>query len=191
MAGALWFAEQAEKFADTAARHLTEDPRDMRIAEVSAGIAQAYASLAAAESQRPRVVVAPARMEDAPQFRETREGVLVRIGTMMPDLWDLERLESEFSDMVGVSLTDALQSARIAWRMGDIAHRPPEQRPDWVRNLRDGGARFNLLANVSLEELFERQQVWHRQWAADFQEFKRRSNPDAVVNGDWPLQGGA
>jgi DNA polymerase-3 subunit epsilon len=85
---------------------------------------------------------------------------------------------------------DALQSARIAWRMGDIAHRPAEQRPDWVLDLRDRGARFNLLAGVSLEELFERQ-VWHRQWAADFQEFKRRSNPDAVINGDWPLQGGA
>jgi DNA polymerase III subunit epsilon len=86
---------------------------------------------------------------------------------------------------------DALQSARIAWRMGDIAHRPAEQRPDWVRNLRDGGARFNLLADVSLEELFERQKSWHRQWAADFQEFKRRSDPTVVINGDWPIQGGA
>lgn len=86
---------------------------------------------------------------------------------------------------------DAMQSARVAWLMGSIAHSPAEQRPAWVRNLRDGGARFDLLAGVTLEELFARQQVWHRQWATDFQEYRRRSNPDAVVNGDWPVQGGA
>lgn len=86
---------------------------------------------------------------------------------------------------------DALQSARVAWRMGDIAHRPADQRPDWVRDLRDGGARFNLLADASLEELFERQRTWHRRWAVDFEAYLRKSKPDAVVNGDWPIQGGA
>lgn len=86
---------------------------------------------------------------------------------------------------------DAMQAARIAWRMGDIAHRPAGERPNWVKRLRDGGSRFNLLAGVSLEELFERQQAWHRAWAVDFQAYLRRSNPDAVVNGDWPIQGGA
>jgi len=53
MADATWYGQQAEKFADTAARHLTEDPRDMRISEVAAGIAQAYATLALTASQRP------------------------------------------------------------------------------------------------------------------------------------------
>lgn len=48
MASAAWYAGKAEHYAETAARHLTEDPRDMRIAEVAAGIAQAYATLAAA-----------------------------------------------------------------------------------------------------------------------------------------------
>ena len=107
MAAALRFAEQAEKFADSAARHLTEDPRDMRIAEVSAGIAQAYAALAVAESQRPRAVVAATRVEDAPEFYETRECVLVRIGTMMPTLWDFERLQDEFVGKFGVPMADA------------------------------------------------------------------------------------
>lgn len=86
---------------------------------------------------------------------------------------------------------DAMQSARVAWLMGDIAHRPGDQRPVWVRDLRDGGARFDHLA-VPLEELFVRQQQWHKQWAVDFQAYLRKSkDPDAVVNGDWPIQGGA
>jgi hypothetical protein len=58
MADAAWYAREAEKFADTAARHMTEDPRDMRISEVAAGIAQAYATLALTASQRPDVVAA-------------------------------------------------------------------------------------------------------------------------------------
>jgi hypothetical protein len=107
MAAALRFAEQAEQFADNAARHLTEDPRDMRIAEVSAGIAQAYAALAAAESQRSRAVAAPVRVDAAPEFYETRECVLVRIGTMMPTLWDFERLQDEFVGKFGVPMADA------------------------------------------------------------------------------------
>lgn len=86
---------------------------------------------------------------------------------------------------------DAVQSARVAWLMGDFAHRPAEQRPNWVQNLRDGGARFNLLADVLLEELFERQRVWHRRWAVEFQEYLRKSQPEATVSGDWPIQGGA
>lgn len=120
---------------------------------------------------------------------------------MSPTPWHVARmaaLDFESSDknpatarIVTCAFYDALQSARTAWLMGDIAHRPAADRPDWVRRLRDGGARFNLLAGVSLEELFERQQAWHREWAENFQEFKRRTDPTAVINGDWPIQGGA
>lgn len=83
---------------------------------------------------------------------------------------------------------DALQSARVAWLMGDIAHRPAAERPAWVRGLRDGGARFNLLANVTLEELFERQQTWHAAWAENFEEYLRRSDPGAHVDRQWPMR---
>ncbi len=72
--------------------------------------------------------------------------------------------------------------------MGDIAHRPGEQRPPWVRNLRDGGARFNLLADVTLEELFERQQAWHAAWAADFEAYLRKSDASASIARSWPLR---
>lgn len=83
---------------------------------------------------------------------------------------------------------DALQSARVAWLMGDIAHRPPQERPAWVRNLRDGGARFNLLAGVTLEELFERQREWHAAWAADFEAYLRRSDGSASIDRSWPMR---
>lgn len=84
---------------------------------------------------------------------------------------------------------DAMQAARVAWRMGDIAHRPATERPQWVRRLRDGGARFNDLAGVSLEELFARQQQWHAAWAVDFEAYLRKSSdPDAVIDREWPLK---
>lgn len=82
---------------------------------------------------------------------------------------------------------DAMASARVAWKMGDIAHRPPEARPAWVQALR-GGGRFDDLAGLTLEELFERQQVWHARWAEDFEAHKRRTDPDAVIDRSWPLK---
>lgn len=42
---------EAARLAEIAARHITEDPRDMRIAEVSAYAAQAHATLALAAAQ--------------------------------------------------------------------------------------------------------------------------------------------
>jgi|SRR5579884_238892 len=83
---------------------------------------------------------------------------------------------------------DAMQSVRVAWLMGDIAHRPAQRRPDWVWRLRDGGARFDALAGVSLEELFTLQQRWHAQWAESFEAYLRRSDPAAVIDRCWPLK---
>lgn len=117
--------------------------------------------------------VAPFR----PKVSETQGPYRLRTSAQMYGLpWDEEAAHN--------AEYDAMQAARVA-------HRPADQRPGWVRELRDRGARFNLLADVSLEELFERQRAWHRAWATDFQAYLRRSNPDAVVNGDWPIQGGA
>lgn len=42
---------KAEELVATAERHTTEDPRDMRIAEVTAATAQVHATLALAGSQ--------------------------------------------------------------------------------------------------------------------------------------------
>ncbi len=82
----------------------------------------------------------------------------------------------------------ALASGRVAWLMGDTAHRPTAARPLWVRSLRDGGARFDLLAGVSLEELFGLQQRWHAQWAENFEAYLRKSDAQASIDRSWPLK---
>jgi DNA polymerase-3 subunit epsilon len=83
---------------------------------------------------------------------------------------------------------DAMASARVAWWMGEIAHRPAADRPAWVRALRYRD-HFDDLAGLSLDELFDRQQVWHAQWAAGYEAHLRKSsNPDAVIDRSWPLK---
>jgi DNA polymerase-3 subunit epsilon len=65
---------------------------------------------------------------------------------------------------------DALASARIAWR---IAQRYPE------------------IAGMSLAELHEAQVGWAGDQAASLQAYFRRTNPDAVVDGSWPVRAAA
>jgi hypothetical protein len=60
---------EAEKHLANAARHLTEDPRDMRIAEVSAWIGQGHAALAQGEGQ----AAATADLRDALTLLRRRE----------------------------------------------------------------------------------------------------------------------
>lgn len=79
---------------------------------------------------------------------------------------------------------DALQSARVAWHIGNIAHSPAEKRPRWV--YRDH--RFDDLTGLTLEELHDRQVGWAREQCASLQAFLRQRDPSAVVNGDWPLK---
>lgn len=98
---------------------------------------------------------------------------------------------------------DALQSARAAYRMGVIAHTPPGDRPDWVKELRNSRGpydRFNDLAFVDVEELHRRQTVWARDDAASYQAWLRnpekakdKYDAEAVIDGSWPLRpvGGA
>lgn len=86
---------------------------------------------------------------------------------------------------------DALQSARAAYRIGAIAHTRPEDRPDWVQRLRNRRGpydRFNDLAFVDVEELHRRQVVWAAQQTASFQEHLRKSEPNATLDGRWPLR---
>jgi DNA polymerase-3 subunit epsilon len=93
---------------------------------------------------------------------------------------------------------DALQSARAAYRIGVIAHTRPEERPDWVQQLRNRRGpydRFNDLAFVDVEELHRRQVVWARDDAASYQAWLRnpakageKHDPNAVIDGTWPLR---
>lgn len=93
---------------------------------------------------------------------------------------------------------DALMSARAAYRIGIIAHTPPDHRPDWVKNLRNRRGpydRFDDLANVTVEGLHQRQIRWAADDAASYQAWLRdpaksgdKHNPDAVIDGTWPLR---
>jgi DNA polymerase-3 subunit epsilon len=93
---------------------------------------------------------------------------------------------------------DALMSARAAYKMGVIAHTPYRERPDWVLALRPN--RFNSLRDVTVEELHARQVEWFREDAAGYQAWLRdpakskdKHDPNAVIDGRWPLRpvGGA
>lgn len=87
---------------------------------------------------------------------------------------------------------DALMSARAAYKMGAIAHRPRGERPVWVHRLRT--QRFDSLAGVSVEDLHQMQIGWARENAASFQEYLRtkapegKRDPNAVIDGTWPLR---
>lgn len=87
---------------------------------------------------------------------------------------------------------DAMVSARVAWWIGEIAHRGPVGYPAWV--LSDRYARFGDLAGLTLDELHDRQVAWAAEQAASPQEWfrsappERGGNPDAVVDGSWPLR---
>jgi DNA polymerase-3 subunit epsilon len=87
---------------------------------------------------------------------------------------------------------DAMVSARIAWWMGELAHRPPEGLPTWV--LSDRFARFGELRGLSLEELHDRQVAWAAEQAASLQAWFRSAPPDRggdpekVIDGSWPLR---
>ncbi|WP_413102271.1 exonuclease domain-containing protein [Streptomyces sp. Inha503] len=93
---------------------------------------------------------------------------------------------------------DALMSARAAYKMGVIAHTVPQDRPDWVLNLRNRRGpyeRFNDLAGITVEELHRRQIVWAREDAASYQARLRdpvksgeKHVANAVVDGTWPLR---
>lgn len=93
---------------------------------------------------------------------------------------------------------DALQSARAAYRMGAIAHTRPEDRPEWVQRLRNRRGpydRFNDLAFVDVEELHRRQVAWakadadsYQAWLRNPEESGEKHDPEAVIDGHWPLR---
>ena len=86
---------------------------------------------------------------------------------------------------------DALMSAKVAYKMGVIAHKAPQDRPDWVQQLRNSRGpyeRFNDLAGIDVEELHRRQVGWAAKRAAGLQEHFRKTDPAVVIDGSWPLR---
>jgi DNA polymerase-3 subunit epsilon len=67
---------------------------------------------------------------------------------------------------------DALAACRVAWRLG---------------------SRYPKLAELDLTQLHKLQVEWAAEQAASFQEYLRKKDPDAVIDGSWPLRpvGGA
>jgi DNA polymerase-3 subunit epsilon len=88
---------------------------------------------------------------------------------------------------------DALQSARVAYRMGVIAHTPRAERPEWVQRLRNRRGpyeRFNDLADLTVEELHARQIGWARQQAEDLRQYfigQGEHDKARSVRLEWPL----
>lgn len=81
---------------------------------------------------------------------------------------------------------DAMASARVAYRIGAIAHTPHARRPDWVRRLRTQF--FDDVAGVSLDDLHNLQKLWAFEQAAGLQEWLQKSDPGARVDGTWPVR---
>lgn len=52
------------------------------------------------------------------------------------------------------------------------------------------GQKFPAL-RMDARDLHDRQVAWAREQAADFQAYKRRTDPDAVIEGGWPVYDGA
>ncbi|MFI5525028.1 exonuclease domain-containing protein [Streptomyces platensis] len=80
---------------------------------------------------------------------------------------------------------DAVMAARIAYRIGAIAHRPSGERPEFVRRART--QRFDAVAALDLEGLHHAQIEWAAAQAAGLQEYFRKTDPAAVVEGSWPV----
>ncbi|MEU0818874.1 exonuclease domain-containing protein [Streptomyces mirabilis] len=80
---------------------------------------------------------------------------------------------------------DALMSARIAYRINQIAQTPHADRPEFVT--RDQYQRFDDLAGLDLEQVHAVQVGWAAEQARSLQEYLRRMKPDVRVEQAWPL----
>jgi phage protein D len=144
---------EAEKHLANAARHLTEDVRDMRIAEVSAWIGQGHAAMARNEEQ----AATTADLRDAITLlrrREyaTREAVATHIAKALasrePDRWKagldltkaLDEADCNLDDLVDARLSDDGWDPRSAYKapagsggwIGYAAAKAAPERDPWA-----------------------------------------------------------
>lgn len=83
-----------------------------------------------------------------------------------------KRTLTVMSEFYGVSLVDAHTSAADALATIGVADAIARRYPSQIQ--------------VEPLQLHAAQVGWHQAWAANFQEFLRRKNPDAVVDHAWP-----
>ncbi|WP_432159475.1 exonuclease domain-containing protein [Streptomyces sp. NRRL F-5630] len=81
---------------------------------------------------------------------------------------------------------DAMQAARIAYRIGWLAHTDREQWPEPIRTARR--PRFHAFADLGLEELHHLQIRLAAEQAEGLETHFRKTDPTAVVDRAWPLR---
>jgi len=84
------------------------------------------------------------------------------------------------------STADAYGSARLAHRIACIAEQPEAHRPDYTRVGRGNQYWEDVLCTP--DALHAAQVVWKSTQAASLQEYFRKTNPDATVCGEFPVQ---
>ncbi len=84
-----------------------------------------------------------------------------------------KRTLTDVAALYGVELVDAHTSAADSLAAVGVADRLAERYPK---------------LQVPLEDLHSLQVRWKAEQAAGFQEYLRRKDPSAVINGDWPVQ---
>lgn len=81
---------------------------------------------------------------------------------------------------------DALVAARVAYRIGQLAHTRRADWPDEIKAMKR--PRFHELRDLDLPALHDAQVKWAAEQAAGLQEHFRKTDPAAVVDGSWPLR---
>ena len=84
------------------------------------------------------------------------------------------------------AMADAYGAARLAHRIASIAEQPEPHRPDYTR-AGYGNQRWEDVI-VTPAELHASQVIWKATQSASLQEYFRKTKPDAVVSGEFPVQ---
>ncbi|MFI7010018.1 exonuclease domain-containing protein [Streptomyces sp. NPDC050145] len=81
---------------------------------------------------------------------------------------------------------DAVLAARVAYRIGTLAHMPRDDWPERIRTVRR--PRYGDFAGLSLAELHARQIELAADQAAGLEAHFRKTDPEARVDRAWPLR---
>ncbi|KAJ3617292.1 hypothetical protein Zmor_008834 [Zophobas morio] len=81
---------------------------------------------------------------------------------------------------------DAVIAARVAHRIGTLAHMARADWPERIRQVRR--PRYGDFNGLTLAELHAAQIEWAAEQAAGLQAHFRKSDPNAVVDGAWPMR---